>query len=294
MGRLPYSLAGKVVLVTGAASGIGRELSGQLAREGARLALVDRDGEGLASVRTQIDQEEGFARTYPCDLTEPEAVRTTVERICQEMGTVNVLVNSAARSIEGLVEQVPLSDFRACADVNFYGALAMIQAVIPLMKQTGDGQIINLSTTMGRRAFPGKVCYCVTKFALNALTEGLRLELKPFGINVMMVSPGPTESNLYRNTTRHGDLKIGFDQSVKRQDPSRIAEKIIRGIRRRSRAVIQWTPSEVLVRIHALFPRLVDIVLSRVIPIPGPGSAPGGPAGKNQGGGRVIGASRPG
>ncbi|MBI1952793.1 MAG: SDR family oxidoreductase [Candidatus Omnitrophica bacterium] len=268
-----YPLKGRVVLITGAASGIGRALSHEAAREGARLALLDKDAQGLSRIGQEIQGMGGSARTYVCDLADAGQTRQTAQRIQQELAAVDVLINSAARGVEGLVEDVPLEDFKACHDVNFYGPLALIQTLIPGMKRAGDGQIVNLSTTMGRRAFPGKVSYCVTKFALNALTEGLRLELAPFGINVMMVSPGPTESNLYQTTTRHGNLKVGFDQTVKRQDPARIAKKIIRGIERRSRTVIQWTPSEVLVRIHGVFPRLVDLVLSRVIPVPGPPAA---------------------
>jgi NAD(P)-dependent dehydrogenase (short-subunit alcohol dehydrogenase family) len=273
MRKPPYTLKGKAVLITGAASGIGRALSREAAREGCRLALLDKDAPGLAQIGEEIRRSGATARTYACDVTDASAVARTVGQIQEELGGVEVLINSAARGIEGLVEDVPLSDFKACHDVNFYGPLALIQAVIPGMKRAGLGQIVNLSTTMGRRAFPGKVSYCVTKFALNALTEGLRLELAPFGINVMMVSPGPTESNLYQTTTRHGNLKIGFDQTVKRQDPAKIAKKIIRGIKRRSRTVIQWTPSEALVRVNGLFPRLVDLVLSKVIPVPGPSSA---------------------
>lgn len=272
MPKKPYSLQDKRVLITGAASGIGKALSLAAARQGARLALLDRDESGLKSLCAKIRAAGGRADPFLCDLANPDAIRATAQRIEQGLGGVDVLVNCAARGVEGLVQDVPLEDFKACHDVNFYGPLVLIKAILPGMKRSGGGQIVNLSTTMGRRAFPGKVSYCVTKFALNALTEGLRLELKPFGINVMMVSPGPTESGLYQSTIRHGNLKIGFDQTVKRQDPSRIAQKIIQGIQHRSRTVIQWTPGELLVRVNGLFPRLVDLVLSRVIPVPRPES----------------------
>lgn len=277
MNTLPkkkYSLQDKVLLITGAASGIGKALSLAAAREGARLALLDRDERGLHSVCAEIQGAGGRAEPFPCDLADSAAVQATAGRIEQRLGGVDVLVNCAARGVEGLVQDVPLEDFKACHDVNFYGPLALIKALLPGMKRSGGGQIVNLSTTMGRRAFPGKVSYCVTKFALNALTEGLRLELKPFGINVMMVSPGPTESGLYQSTVRHGNLEIGFDKTVKRQDPSRIAQKILRGIERRSRTVIQWTPGELLVRVNGLFPRFVDYALSKIIPVPGPETRP--------------------
>jgi len=266
-GKEKYSLNKKTVIVTGAASGLGKALAIEMAREGAKLILMDKDEAGLADTKANIQKEDVY--TYTCNFTDAEAIQESIQNIQDTHGTIDVLINCAAWDVEGLVDDIPVEQFKASYHVNFYAPLALIQACIPAMKKQQSGQIVNIVTCMARRSYPGKSAYCVAKASLNSLTESLRVELAPFNINAMLVFPGPMATNLVKNTRSHGDMKFNIGKFVNTQPPSRVAQLIVKGLKKKKKVVRQLTPAELMVFANHFAPWLVDWVMAKVVVIPG-------------------------
>lgn len=254
----------KKVLVTGAASGVGQALSLELAKKGCSLYLLDKNAVGLDQTLSQIDLSSASA--HVCDLSEADALGKTCDEILAKSGGVDVLINCAAIETHGKIEDVPMEAFRLNYEVNFNAPLYLTKRFLPAMKQKGDAQIVNISSAMGRRSVPGKSAYCITKFALNAFTESLRLETQQFGVHVMMVSPGPIDSNLPNSIIRYGIDKFQYESGLNRKSPAYVACKIIDGMEKKKTIVREWGMTEVFLYINCLFPRLADYILSKKIP----------------------------
>jgi len=172
----------KVVLITGCSTGIGRDLSQRLSESGYRVVATARRVETLEAL--QVDLK------LPLDVTLPDSVEAAVARTLEQFGRIDVLVNNAGYAIRGALEEVPLPMVEHMFEVNVFGALRMIQAVAPVMRRQRAGQIINISSIAGKLPTPTNGAYSATKFALEALSDALRLELAPFGVAVVLVEPG--------------------------------------------------------------------------------------------------------
>ena len=172
----------KVVLITGCSTGIGRDLAEWLAQCGYLVVATARKSETLESLPAALK--------LPLDVTRPASVQQAVERTLQQFGRIDVLVNNAGFAVRGAIEEVPDEQVQQIFDVNVFGALRMVRAVVPHMRQQGSGRIINISSIVGRPAFPINGVYASTKLALEALNDALRLEVADFGIQVVSVEPG--------------------------------------------------------------------------------------------------------
>jgi NAD(P)-dependent dehydrogenase (short-subunit alcohol dehydrogenase family) len=174
----------KVVLVTGASSGIGEAVSVALQSLGCTVYAAARRTGRMAHLANR------GIRVLPLDVTDPASCRAAVDRIAEESGGVDVLVNNAGYGSYGAVEDVPLREARAQFDVNVFGCAELIRLVLPYMRERRSGRIVNISSMGGRIHTPLGGWYHATKFALEGLSDCLRLELKPFGIDVVLVEPG--------------------------------------------------------------------------------------------------------
>jgi NAD(P)-dependent dehydrogenase (short-subunit alcohol dehydrogenase family) len=171
-----------VVLITGCSTGIGRDLAQRLTRAGHQVVATARNPESQADLAAALK--------LPLDVTRPESVSAAVEAALQRFGRIDVLVNNAGYALRGAVEEVSDEQVQQLFDVNVFGALRTIRAVAPHMRRQHSGRIINVSSIAGKRAVPVNGPYCATKFALEALSDALRLELAPFGVRVVLVEPG--------------------------------------------------------------------------------------------------------
>jgi NAD(P)-dependent dehydrogenase (short-subunit alcohol dehydrogenase family) len=174
----------KTVLVTGASSGIGEAAAVKLQALGCTVYAAARRTGRMAHLANR------GIRVLELDVTDPASCRTSVDRITKEAGGVDVLVNNAGYGSYGAVEDVPLREARDQFDVNVFGAAELIRLVLPLMREQRNGRIVNVSSMGGRIHTPLGGWYHVTKFALEGLSDCLRLELKPLGIDVVLVEPG--------------------------------------------------------------------------------------------------------
>ena len=194
-------LLGKVMIVTGASSGIGEATTRAAARAGARLVLAARRRERLEALAEEIG---GDALIVPTDMRDLEQVRRLVEVVGEERGRVDILVNNAGQGLHVPVEKIAIEDLAAILELNVYGALVAMQAVIPLMREVGGGAIVNVSSGTTRMPAPvGAAGYAASKAALNMLSRAAREELADDGIVVSTVYPFITATE-FHDTLRAG------------------------------------------------------------------------------------------
>ncbi len=179
----------RVILVTGCSSGIGRATALEAAGRGHRVFASARRVADLA----ELDGVENVT-TLALDVTDPGSIAAGVEGVLSRAGRVDALVNNAGFGQYGSVEEVTLDEWRAQFEVNLFGAIAAIQAVLPSMRGRGSGTIVNVSSVSGRVSVPFAAPYSASKHALEAVSDALRVELFPFGIRVVLVEPGPIET----------------------------------------------------------------------------------------------------
>jgi NAD(P)-dependent dehydrogenase (short-subunit alcohol dehydrogenase family) len=198
--------AGRVALITGASSGIGRATALRFVSEGASVALVGRDREALE--KTAVDAG-GNTAVVVADLSEPDQVRGAVNDAVDFGGGLDVLVNAAGVIGSGDLASTTLEDWTAMMRINLDAAFIAMQAALPHLEKT-RGNIVNVSSVTGVRAFPGVLAYCVSKAGMDQLTRCAALELAAAGVRVNAVNPGVVVSNLHRRGGMQEDAYAAF------------------------------------------------------------------------------------
>jgi len=188
----------RTALITGASSGIGRDIAVSLSRMGARVALLARRQTLLDDLKRQIESAEGQALALGVDVTHASEVRQAVDRTLEAFGRIDILVNSAGVLIPSSVESMNLSDLERMMAVNLYGTVHAMQAALPSMRARSKGNIVNIASLAGRRGAPPLGGYCATKFAVVGLTEALRVELYGSGVTVSLIMPGVIDTPMIR------------------------------------------------------------------------------------------------
>ncbi|WP_338867713.1 SDR family oxidoreductase [Myxococcus stipitatus] len=189
------NIQGKVVAITGASSGIGEATARLLAQQGAKVVLGARRAERLEVLAQQLKASGGEARARAVDVTKREDVEGFVNFTLEEFGRLDVLINNAGVMPLSLLEMLKVDEWNRMLDVNIRGVLHGIAAALPVMKRQRSGQFINLSSIGGHAVSPTAAVYCATKFAVLAISEGLRQEVGA-DIRVTVISPGVTTSEL--------------------------------------------------------------------------------------------------
>ena len=187
----------RIVLITGCSSGIGRDLTGQLTEADYTVVATARDVKTLADLPAALK--------LPLDVTKPNSILAAVGQVIQHFGRIDVLVNNAGYAIRGAVEEVPIEQAQQMFDANLFGVMRMVQAVVPHMRRQQAGQIINISSVAGKLVTPANGTYSATKFALEGLSDAMRLELAPFGIHVVLVEPGSIKSPFHATMSANGE-----------------------------------------------------------------------------------------
>jgi NAD(P)-dependent dehydrogenase (short-subunit alcohol dehydrogenase family) len=190
----------KVVLITGCSTGIGRDLAHRLARAGYTVAATARNVEAMQGLEAALK--------LPLDVTRPESIQKAVDSTIAQFGRIDVLVNNAGYSQVGALEELADNQVQQMYDVNVFGVLRMVRAVVPYMRAQETGQIINISSIAGKMVTPVNGAYSSTKFALEALSDALRLELEPFNIQVILLEPGAIKTNFDQTVHSRGDALL--------------------------------------------------------------------------------------
>lgn len=188
--------ADRVIIITGASSGIGRATARQLSDLGARLVLASRDSEGLR----ELEAELPGAVAVPTDVTKQEEAARLVDETIDRFGRIDVLVNNAGRAMAKPVEHIDVAEYTQLLELNVIAPLRLMQLVIPHMRAQGGGQIVNMSSQASTKTIPFIAGYASTKFALNNLSLTAREELAQDGIAVSLVKPGIVDTDFGKNT----------------------------------------------------------------------------------------------
>ena len=212
----------KVALVTGSSSGIGYETSLALAREGYFTYATMRDLKKEAVIKKIAEEENLPLKVIELDVDNDDSVQNAVKTIIEEKQRIDVLVNNAGWGIWGTAEDVSIEEFRAQFETNFFSVVRMIQKVAPIMRKQGTGDIVNISSIAGRIGFPVSTAYISSKFAIEGLSESLRYELGPFGVDVIIIEPGVIKTNFFDSM-----------KTAKKADDTykEITEKVISGVK---------------------------------------------------------------
>ena len=196
------SLRDKVAIITGASSGIGKATARRLADSGARVVLAARRVERLNVLAADIEHRKGTALVAPTDVTDEQSVQRLARTALAAFGRIDILINNAGIMPLSPISKLKVEEWDRMIDVNIKGVLYCIAATLPTMLEQGSGHIINVSSVAGRRPFPSGTVYSATKFAVRAISQGLRLELSPIeGIRVTDIEPGVVATELTDHIT---------------------------------------------------------------------------------------------
>ncbi len=235
----------KVAVITGTSSGIGFETALALAREGYHTYATMRDVTKSDKIKEIAKKESLKIDVLELDVDNEDSAKTAVRQILDQKQRIDVLVNNAGWGLWGCVEDVSIDEFRAQFETNFFSIIRLIQEVGPTMRKQGSGTIVNVSSVAGRIGFPASPAYISSKFALEGLSESLRLEMAPFGVNVVIIEPGVIKTNFLNpmkmakrseSDTVYRDITVKVTSGVKMMaemgtHPKEVADTIVKAIK---------------------------------------------------------------
>ena len=234
----------KVAVVTGTSSGIGFETALALARDGYYTYATMRDTTKSDKINEIAKKENLKIHVLELDVDDEYSAKTAIKQILDQKQRIDVLVNNAGWALWGCVEDVSVDEFKTQFETNFFSIIRLIQEVGPTMRKQNSGTIINISSVVGRIGFPASPAYISSKFALEGLSESLRFELAPFGVNVVIIEPGVIKTNFMKNMqlakkseldTVYRDITVKVVSGVKMMaemgtDPKVVADTIVKAI----------------------------------------------------------------
>ncbi len=248
-------LQGDRAIVTGASSGIGRELARQLAQAGVDLVLVARRRERLDALAAELASTGRRVECVAGDVTDPDVRQRCLQTADAALGGLDLLVNNAGVSRAGRFVEADPDALRRIMEVNFFAPVEWIRAALPLLRQSGRGLVVNVGSILGHRALPRRSEYCASKFALRGMSEALRAELAAEGVGLIVVSPGTTESELYdREPAGQNDPW----PKPTAQSAAAVARATVRAIRTGRREEFPNLRGRLLVLANRIAPGLVD------------------------------------
>jgi len=193
---MTHGIQGKVVVITGASSGLGEAAARLLSAQGASIVLGARRKDRIEALAAELAGKGGKAIALTTDVTSREQVRALVDAAVQTYGRIDVMINNAGLMPQSLLERLKVDEWERMIDVNIKGVLYGIAAALPHMQRQKAGHFVNVSSVAGHRVGPGTAVYAATKHAVLALSEGLRQEVKPYNIRTTVISPGAVATEL--------------------------------------------------------------------------------------------------
>lgn len=263
--------SGKVAVVTGAGSGIGRALAQQLSAAGARLAISDVNAEALAETRKTLPAQ-GDIRCYTLDVSSKEAVYAHATEVELHFGAAHYVFNNAGVTMVGTIEHLDIDEIEWQLAVNLWGVIYGCKAFLPLMRRQGEGCLVNISSVFGLVSFSAQGAYNISKFGVRGLTECLWQELEGSGIRAISVHPGGIKTNFEkvgrrtRNAGQEEEALAHFSESMLRTPPESCASDILKGIRRGKRRILTGYLSTILFWLSRLLPNHYPRVIAWFTP----------------------------
>lgn len=256
------NLKNRIAVVTGAASGIGRATAIELAKKGCTCVLVDVREDGLTEALERVREHRPASTAEVCDVSDEAGVQQMVQEIHRRYERIDVLVNNAGVGTVKFFDKMGEEEFRRHMNVNFYGPLHLLRAVVPIMQSAGGGVIINVASVGGKLVVPGTGAYAASKAALHAFSESLHYELKDKGIHVGIVVPGGARTRIFDSSVN----RLGqYYRKGLTAPPVKIARAIRQAIEKERFVVTVPFRYGIMIWAHDTFPGLFSRMLLRTL-----------------------------
>jgi short-subunit dehydrogenase len=259
-------LKDKVVVITGASSGIGKACAIAFAKEGARVMLAARDEEKLMEVARTIREQGYVTAVCKTDVSKEDDCKRLMEETIREFGTIHILINNAGISMRAVFAETDLKVIRQLMDINFWGTVYCTRyAIAEIIKNKGS--VAGVSSIAGFKGLPGRTGYSASKFAMQGFLDALRVENLKTGMHVLVICPGYTASNI-RNTALNNEGKQQGDSPLeegKLMSAESVAQHIVHGIIYRKRTIILTLQGKMTVWLNKFFPAFMDRMAYNVI-----------------------------
>jgi short-subunit dehydrogenase len=250
-------LENKVVVVTGGSAGLGEQICYEAAKRGAIVVICARRSQLINKVKEECMALSGKpAYAFQLDIADPESVENLVASIRQKVGKVDILVNNAGFGVFQEFTEMPTETIRSMFEVNVLGMMVLTQQIALEMVDQGSGHIINVASMAGKIATPKTAVYSATKFAVLGFSNALRLELKPLGIHVTTVNPGPIETAFFDQADPSGSYLASLGTFV--LDPAKLAKTIVKAMIRPRREINRPQVMGIAAKFYTLFPNVGD------------------------------------
>jgi short-subunit dehydrogenase len=265
------NLNGKVAVITGAGSGIGRALAYRLNREGVTLALADIDPDGLQETAEIIKAEasQGGLETYLIDISKRDQVAEFSQNVIKDFKTVDIVINNAGVSSSGKVQELTYTTLEWTININLWGVIHGTKAFLPYLLERPEASIVNLSSVYGLLGIPGQAAYCASKFAVRGFSEALRQELFHTNVSLSIVFPGGVKTNIAKNSKTDYPLDPKTYQHCLKQfeatlktSPDEAAKKIILGIKNKAPRILIGKDARQIDCLARLKPNSYDKVIA--------------------------------
>jgi dehydrogenase/reductase SDR family protein 7B len=253
---------GRLVLITGASSGIGRATAVEFIRAGDRVVAVARDAARLEALRDTLEAGSNLTPIV-ADVTDPVAVDAMAQRVQSEIGIPDVVVANAGIGLDALFTETRDDALRAVFEVNVFGCVRTVRPFVTPMIERGSGRILLISSIVGKRGTPHYAAYSASKFALHGLADALRVELLGSGVSVGLICPSSTTTEFQQHLLREGPAQNRV--RPRRHSPESVARAIVKMADSRRREIVLGFEAKLLCVADAIAPGLVDRILARAL-----------------------------
>jgi short-subunit dehydrogenase len=256
----------KVVIITGASSGIGKACAYRFSEEGGKVVLAARNEKKLKEIEQELTYQSRSVLAVKTDVSLEEECKRLIDKAVNEYGGIDILVNNAGLSMRGLFEETDLAVLKKLMDVNYWGTVYCTKHAMPYLLKA-RGSVIGISSIAGFQGLPGRTGYSSSKFAMHGFLETLRVETLKKGLHVMIAAPGFTSTHV-RKSALGPDGEIQGESprdESKMMTPEKVAKVISRGIKKRKNLIIMTTEGKMTVLLRRVVPKLIDKITYRIM-----------------------------
>ncbi|KXB08699.1 short-chain dehydrogenase [candidate division MSBL1 archaeon SCGC-AAA382M17] len=256
----------KVIIITGASSGIGKACTYVFSEQGAKITIAARNEEKLKEIESDLKTNNREVLAVKTDVSIANDCKSLIEKTIDKFGRIDVLINNAGLSMRGLFEDVQLEVLERVMNVNFWGTVYCTKYALPYLIKA-KGSVIGISSVAGFQGLPGRTGYSSSKFAMHGFLETLRVETLKKNLHVMIVAPGFTSTNVRKAALGPDGKPQGEsprDES-KMMPPEKVAEGIARGIKKRKRVIIMTTEGKLTVLLKKIVPKFLDKLTYKIM-----------------------------
>ena len=251
----------KIVVITGAGSGMGRSMAIQLAQMGALVLLSDKNEASLNETKSLVEAAKGKCKTYVVNVAERQQIEAFAKEVLTEFNYIDVLINNAGMSIgEATLNEIKLEDFEQLINVNMWGVIHHTRVFLDVLRTRPEAAIANTSSVFGLMGIPGQIPYCISKYAVRGFTESLRLEMKGTNVAVTCIHPGGIDTNIVRNGIHYKNKELTIQEFKKLVITSsdKAASIIIKAIQKKSKRVMVGPDAKLIRLVTQLAPDMID------------------------------------